>query len=1130
MAFLCVVRSFVYDTHDLNSSVFFRVARPVQGHAMPNRDAVDLEITIRTSGDHDVADARMEQPGNQAVSVPATDVPVTLDPTALLALALDPTAYGRALTEHLFADQRLRDVWRDARRVADGANLPLCVRLRLAATVGDIHALRWETLRDPLTQVPLATDARLRLVRYLDAADTRPITLGAKPALRAVLVVANPSDLSTYGMAEIDVDGEVGRVRKAMGDIALTVVGDVCRATLSAIQNALRASPTILCLICHGQHTGDDTTLWLEDDEGKTAHVKGSVLTQMIAQSDCPPLLVILIACEGGGKNHHDGPLAALGPRLAQAGVGAVLAMQAKLSMEAAKRLLPPLFEELARDGRIDRATSVARAALREGGEWWMPALWLRVRDGRLWHVPSVPSFRSVPACPVPHTPNLVGRNPVMEQIRSLFIRGQEAIGIYGIPGVGKTDVVRAIGSAPLSVAGFPGGVLYSELGPEPNHVSVLRAWITSLSEDGTVPPSDDVLVLADRLRALLNGRHVLMILDDVWESSRDVAQDLRTTLPPHGKLLISSRSPEVARVLAYNSDAIQMTPLSTDDGVELLRRLAEDAVDREPDMARLLVEELGGLPLAVRLAGLYIHQKRRRQHPCEGLRNSWRTQLATLSGDERRPGRKSTDLSLHAIIRLSYDALSSDQIRDGAGALAAFGSAPQSWGLEAMAAVWGCALPSVDDWEEKLVDAGLVEVDPTSRRYHLHQTIHAFLSTYLRQESCQQLVAYYTNWIEQLADNVTGSEQVTQQRVFEAIEQEHGQINLALDYALTHHTVAYALRICAAIWYFWERQGYISLGRRRLAETLAHPFDTTDHVQITARAKARFGDGCLAITCGDPSVAQQSFSDCLHLSEFIGNIPLKTNALVGLGKLALNNGQLDLAEQRFNETLICAEQAQDWRAVVTSMSSLSVVAYYRSEFDLAVKHAEQSLDLLQRYTPDDHKTCADVLTNLGLALYRRGDLSDARKEHTAALAIRRQLHDTEGIVYSLDNLAWIAVDEHNGDQALTLFQECLTLALQYNDIEGIARDIEGIAYALEGIARVAVMQNRIPQAVQFFAQANQLRTRHGFQLATVDAGALAEVMAEVQRQMGTAYNDSWAAAVTLPLDSTIAEALRSDG
>ncbi|MBX0330518.1 CHAT domain-containing protein, partial [Oscillochloris sp. ZM17-4] len=267
---------------------------------MRDTEAVDLELALRPADAGYVADARLAQPGSQADAALAADVAVALDPTALLVHALDPVAYGHTLTEQLFADQRLRDAWQRARALADGADRSLRLRLRLAPTAVDLHALRWETLRDPLTQVPLACDARLRLVRYIDSPDTRSIRLGPKPSLRALLVVANPSDLATYKMAKIDVDGEVGRVRAALGDIVLTVIGDVegamnRRATLGAIQEALRAQPTILCLICHGQHTGDYTNLWLEDDEGKTAHTKGSVLSQMIMQLDRPPLLAVLI-------------------------------------------------------------------------------------------------------------------------------------------------------------------------------------------------------------------------------------------------------------------------------------------------------------------------------------------------------------------------------------------------------------------------------------------------------------------------------------------------------------------------------------------------------------------------------------------------------------------------------------------------------------------------------------------------------------------------------------------------------------------------------------------------------------------------------------------------------------------
>ncbi|NTU80602.1 MAG: hypothetical protein HGA45_14700 [Chloroflexales bacterium] len=214
---------------------------------MPAHEAVNIEIAIRWSGDAYAGDVQLDQPGSQTDAVLATDVRIDLNIESLLAHTLDAAAYGRDLTAQLFAEgSMLTAAWRTARGLADGAALPLRLRLRLAPAAGVLHAVRWETLCDPLTDMPLALDARLRLVRYLDSPNTRPITFGPKPTLRALLVVAAPHDLARYRMADIDVSGEVRRVRESLGAIALTVVGDVDgarsrRATLDAIQDALRA-------------------------------------------------------------------------------------------------------------------------------------------------------------------------------------------------------------------------------------------------------------------------------------------------------------------------------------------------------------------------------------------------------------------------------------------------------------------------------------------------------------------------------------------------------------------------------------------------------------------------------------------------------------------------------------------------------------------------------------------------------------------------------------------------------------------------------------------------------------------------------------------------------------------------
>jgi hypothetical protein len=82
------------------------------------------------------------------------------------------------------------------------------------------------------------------------------------------------------------------------------------------------------------------------------------------------------------------GALSALGPRLAAAGVSAVIAMQGNITMETVAEFMPVFFRELARDGQIDRAMAAARSAVQNNADAWMPVLFLRLKSGKIWYVP----------------------------------------------------------------------------------------------------------------------------------------------------------------------------------------------------------------------------------------------------------------------------------------------------------------------------------------------------------------------------------------------------------------------------------------------------------------------------------------------------------------------------------------------------------------------------------------------------------------------------------------------------------------------------------------------------------------------------------------------------------------------
>ncbi len=309
----------------------------------------------------------------------------------LISLVYDPAAYGQNLTQSFFAEPAVQTAFVQARASAQSLGAPLRVRLLIGASAGELQALHWELLADPQGNSPLSTSENLLFSRYLSSLDWRPVRLRAKGELRALVVVANPSNLSDYGLTPIDVAGELVRARDGLGEIPITPLPDsdgVRRATLNNLVALLRETEyDILYLVCHGALVKSEPWLWLEDDQGKVARASGVELVTRLGELTTRPRLLVLASCESAGDGSGDA-LAALGPRFAEAGIPAVLAMQGKISVQTLSQFMPVFFHELQRDGQIDRAVAVARGAVRQRPDHWMPALFMRLKSGRIWYVP----------------------------------------------------------------------------------------------------------------------------------------------------------------------------------------------------------------------------------------------------------------------------------------------------------------------------------------------------------------------------------------------------------------------------------------------------------------------------------------------------------------------------------------------------------------------------------------------------------------------------------------------------------------------------------------------------------------------------------------------------------------------
>jgi hypothetical protein len=369
--------------------------------------SADLEIRLSShpSGGYGVG-LRFSRSDSEALVETEAEAPVAFDFEALTAAEGTPQ-YGRLLTDSLFAGGVVGRKFTEAAAIADTLKTPLRVRLFVSRGAPRLDALRWETLRHPDDDTPLASSERVLFSRYLSSADWGSVRRQSRRELTALVAIANPTkDAAAWRLAEIDVDGELERARTALGpEIPTTNV--LPPLTLDTLTEHVRAhKPDLLYLVCHGgRRQGDDVPiLYLEDEERAVKVVTAAELAEQLDILEQRLQVVVLASCRSAGGQvvaGSDGALAALGPLLAAAGVPAVVAMQGDITMETVKQFMPKFFAELREHGEIDRAMARARNLVRERQDAWMPVLFLRLKSG-LWYVPGFageqPGFEKWPS------------------------------------------------------------------------------------------------------------------------------------------------------------------------------------------------------------------------------------------------------------------------------------------------------------------------------------------------------------------------------------------------------------------------------------------------------------------------------------------------------------------------------------------------------------------------------------------------------------------------------------------------------------------------------------------------------------------------------------------------------------
>ena len=407
-------------------------------------EAVELEIVLsRRDVDNYSVELRYSDMDDSATREPEYGL-AHFDLADLRDKLLNPQAYGQALMGSLLEDDKVRDYFSNSLVASQTSGKVLRLRLFIDRSAPELHDLRWETMRNPQDESWLLTSQRILFSRFLSSTSWERIQLRSRGMLSALVVIANPGNLTEYQVDEksltpINAQAERQRAEDGLKDDDVQIsylVSDTSQpgnASLAKIIETLKQGFDVLYLVCHGallsRAKPPGPYLYLENEEGKTVAVPGLELVERVRDllPHQRPRLVVLASCQSAGEgdvprlSDSQGALAAIGPQLAQAGVPAVLAMQGNITMETVAKFMPVFFRDLLQDGQIDRAIAVGRGAVRERPDSWMPVLFMRLRAGKLWFSPGFG----------------LSRDEETEQLESLklFIERDECTAIAG-PGL----------------------------------------------------------------------------------------------------------------------------------------------------------------------------------------------------------------------------------------------------------------------------------------------------------------------------------------------------------------------------------------------------------------------------------------------------------------------------------------------------------------------------------------------------------------------------------------------------------------------------------------------------------------------------------------------------------------------